>query len=113
MITRSNKKIRKNVRRLPREVQATLPSWVKCTDPISDEILVQVHLKTTATRSTEYPHLLKRTSMATPEETITKGQDCSEGEHRSYPDKGMKISTIQESQRTWADKVHKQRRSLP
>jgi len=42
MITRSNKKIRKNVRRLPREVQATLPSWVKCTDPISDEILVQV-----------------------------------------------------------------------
>ena len=42
MITRSNKKIRKNVRRLPREVQATLPSWVKCTDPISDEILEQV-----------------------------------------------------------------------
>lgn len=42
MITRSNKKIRRNLRRLPREVQATLPSWVKCTDPISDEILVQV-----------------------------------------------------------------------
>ena len=39
-ITRSNsKKIRENVRRLPHEVEATLPSWVKCTDPIPREIL--------------------------------------------------------------------------
>ena len=43
MITRSNsKKIRENVRRLPHEVEATLPSWVKCTDPIPREILEEV-----------------------------------------------------------------------
>ena len=42
-ITRSNsKKIRENVRRLPHEVEATLPSWVKCTDPIPREILEEV-----------------------------------------------------------------------
>ena len=43
MITRSNsKKIRENLNRLPREVEATLPSWVKCTDPIPREILEEV-----------------------------------------------------------------------
>ena len=43
MITRSNsKKIRENLNRLPREVEATLPSWVKCTDPIPGEILEEV-----------------------------------------------------------------------
>ena len=43
MITRSKmKKIRENVRRLPHEVEATLPSWVKCTDPIPREILEEV-----------------------------------------------------------------------
>ena len=43
MITRSNsKKIRENLNRLPREVEATLPSWVKCTDPISAETLEEV-----------------------------------------------------------------------
>ena len=36
------KKIRENVRRLPHEVEATLPSWVKCTDPIPREILEEV-----------------------------------------------------------------------
>ena len=42
-ITRSNsKKIRENVRRLPHEVEATLSSWVKCTDPIPREILEEV-----------------------------------------------------------------------
>ena len=42
-ITRSNsKKIRENVRRLPHEVEATLSSWVKCTDPISAETLKEV-----------------------------------------------------------------------
>ena len=41
--TRSNsKKIRENLNRLPREVEATLPSWVKCTDPIPREILEEV-----------------------------------------------------------------------
>ena len=48
-ITRSNsKKIRENVRRLPHEVEATLPSWVKCTDPIPREILEEV--RSTVTR---------------------------------------------------------------
>ena len=43
MRTRSKtKKIRENVRRLPREVEATLPSRVKCTDPIPREILEEV-----------------------------------------------------------------------
>ena len=43
MRTRSKtKKIRENVRRLPHEVEATLPSWVKCTDPIPREILEEV-----------------------------------------------------------------------
>ena len=43
MRTRSKtKKIRENVNRLPREVEATLPSWVKCTDPIPREILEEV-----------------------------------------------------------------------
>ena len=43
MRTRSKtKKIRENLNRLPREVEATLPSWVKCTDPIPREILEEV-----------------------------------------------------------------------
>ena len=43
MRTRSKtKKIRENVRRLPHEVEATLPSWVKCTDPIPRETLEEV-----------------------------------------------------------------------
>ena len=43
MITRSKKKrTRENLNRLPREVEATLPSWVKCTDPIPREILEEV-----------------------------------------------------------------------
>ena len=42
MRTRSKKKIRENLNRLPREVEATLPSWVKCTDPIPREILKEV-----------------------------------------------------------------------
>ena len=43
MITRSKKKrTRENLNRLPREVKATLPSWVKCTDPISAETLKEV-----------------------------------------------------------------------
>ena len=43
MRTRSKtKKIRENVRRLPHEVEATLSSWVKCTDPIPREILEEV-----------------------------------------------------------------------
>ena len=43
MRTRSKtKKIRENVRRLPHELEATLPSWVKCTDPIPREILEEV-----------------------------------------------------------------------
>ena len=42
MRTRSKKKIRENLNRLPREVEATLPSWVKCTDPISAETLEEV-----------------------------------------------------------------------
>ena len=43
MITRSKKKrTRENLNRLPREVEATLPSWVKCTDPIPGEILEEV-----------------------------------------------------------------------
>ena len=33
---------RENLNRLPREVEATLPSWVKCTDPISAETLEEV-----------------------------------------------------------------------
>ena len=42
-MTRSNsQKIRENLNRLPREVEATLPSWVKCTDPISAETLEEV-----------------------------------------------------------------------
>ena len=49
MRTRSKtKKIRENVRRLPHEVEATLPSWVKCTDPIPREILEEV--RSTVTR---------------------------------------------------------------
>ena len=43
MITRSKtKRTRENLNRLPREVEATLPSWVKCTDPIPREILEEV-----------------------------------------------------------------------
>ena len=43
MITRSKKKrTRENLNRLPREVEATLPSWVKCTYPISAETLEEV-----------------------------------------------------------------------
>ena len=42
MITRSKKRTRENLNRLPREVKATLPSWVKCTDPISAETLEEV-----------------------------------------------------------------------
>ena len=47
MITRSKKKrlrkvTRENLNRLPREVEATLPSWVKCADPISAETLEEV-----------------------------------------------------------------------
>ena len=46
MRTRSKtKKIRENVRRLPHEVEATLSSWVKCTDPIPREILEEVRSK--------------------------------------------------------------------
>ena len=49
MITRSKKKrTRENLNRLPREVEATLPSWVKCTDPIPREILEEV--RSTVTR---------------------------------------------------------------
>ena len=46
MITSSRKnrncslrELEKNLNRLPREVEATLPSWVKCTDPISGKRL--------------------------------------------------------------------------
>ena len=43
MRTRSKtKRTRENLNRLPREVEATLPSWVKCTDPIPREILEEV-----------------------------------------------------------------------
>ena len=43
MRTRSKtKRTRENLNRLPREVEATLPSWVKCTDPISAETLEEV-----------------------------------------------------------------------
>ena len=43
MRTRSKtKRTRENLNRLPREVEATLPSWVKCTDPISAETLKEV-----------------------------------------------------------------------
>jgi len=42
MRTRSTKRTRENLNRLPREVEATLPSWVKCTDPIPREILEEV-----------------------------------------------------------------------
>ena len=43
MRTRSKtKRTRENLNRLPREVEATLPSWVKCTDPISAETLREV-----------------------------------------------------------------------
>ena len=43
MRTRSKtKRTRENLNRLPREVEAILPSWVKCTDPIPREILEEV-----------------------------------------------------------------------
>ena len=49
MRTRSKtKRTRENLNRLPREVEATLPSWVKCTDPIPREILEEV--RSTVTR---------------------------------------------------------------
>ena len=38
----TQKRTRENLNRLPREVEATLPSWVKCTDPISAETLEEV-----------------------------------------------------------------------
>ena len=41
-LRRELKKTRENLNRLPREVEATLPSWVKCTYPISAETLEEV-----------------------------------------------------------------------
>ena len=38
----TQKRTRENLNRLPREVEATLPSWVKCTYPISAETLEEV-----------------------------------------------------------------------
>ena len=38
----TQKRTRENINRLPREVEATLPSWVKCTYPISAETLEEV-----------------------------------------------------------------------
>ena len=38
----TQKRTRENLNRLPREVEATLPSWVKCTYPISSETLEEV-----------------------------------------------------------------------
>ena len=36
------KRLRENLRKLPGEIEATLPSWVSCQDPIHEETLLQI-----------------------------------------------------------------------
>ena len=66
MRTRSKtKRTRENLNRLPREVEATLPSWVKCTDPISAETLEEVR-STVMVWATNVYHYFEETKTPLP-----------------------------------------------